>query len=287
MIRKFECKNCHKTFQADDQKQVLCPECQSDNVEYYSYHVPYKKIIAGIVALAIVGIGIYFMLRGNGNEGSIIEGNDITEIENDTTAEQSIKAVENTYTQETGLTIPPSIVLQGKKTLNEDDNTYSFKVAVKNPPSASYKIVLTDKSTGTAIAESKNGSFVGVPPSKAEGGIYLIQIVDTKKDSVLCTPQTMDGFLPVQKVDHKLSMADLQKMIESGDETLVGNGENPYLAPDYTIKYKGLSDGDNHPSNFADVLEKLDMGIWNSVKVESVEYDDTKHIKNITLHINK
>ena len=145
---------------------------------------------------------------------------------------------------------------------------------------------MSDKVSGKTIAESKNGSFVGVPPSEVEGGIYIIYLVD-KKDSVLCTPQTMDGFLPVQNVGNKLSMAELQKLIDTGDDSLIGNGENPYLAPDYTINYKGLSNEDDHPDNLADVLEKLDMGVWNSAKVESVEYDNTNHIKSITLYISK
>lgn len=287
MIRKFECKNCHKVFQADDQKLVICPECHSDNVEYYSIHIPYKKVIAIIAAITALGIGIFFFLNKNDNSSSNNNDNDITIIEEDTLAQQSIQEAENAYTNETGLKIPPSISLQGTKALNDDDNTYSFKVKIDNPPSIPYKVVLTEKVTGKTIAESKDGSFVGIPPSNAEGGIYLIKIVDTKKDSVLCTPQTLDGFIQVQKIGNKLSTADLQKLIDSGDDSLIGNGENPYLAPDYTINYKGLSNEDEHPSNLADVIEKLEMGIWSSAKVESVEYNDTKHIKNITLHITK
>ena len=287
MTQKFKCWDCLKTFQADDQNKVKCPHCQSDNVDLYSFQIPYKKIFIVIVISVALGLCIYYIFQGEKHH-SIDDYNAIIEEEIDTTAIQATKAAENKYREETGLIIPPSITPIGKKILNDDDNTYSFKVGIKNPPSSPFKIILTDKISGKTIAESGDGSFTAVPPSKADGGIYLIQIVDVKTDSVLCTPQTMDGFLPVQKVDNKLSVSQLQQLIDSEDETLIGDGENPYLAPGYTLKYTGLTNDDPHPTNLADVVEKVSvMCVWNSVKVESVEYDDTKHIKSITLHITK
>ena len=285
MIRKFECNNCHKTFQADDQSLVLCPACHSDNVEYYSIKIPYKAIIAVIIAIAAIGIGIYSVPYKNDNTGT---NNDDDIIRSDTDSViRDIKEIEKKYTDETGLSIPPSISIQGKMTLNDDDNTYSFKVKVDNLPSSiTYKVILTDKITSKTIAESKDGSFERIPPSKADGGIYLIKIVDTQNDSVLCY-LTKDGFLPVKKVGRKLSVSELQKLIDSSDESLIGNGENPYLSPDYTINYNGLSNEEHQPSNLADVVEKLEMGTWIRVKVESLTYDDTKHIKSITLNITK
>ena len=288
MVRKFKCWDCLNTFQADDQNRVKCPHCQSDNVDFYSLHFPYKKIFLGIAVFAVLGLGIYLILqkitnnnRANNDVAVIIDG------EIDTIPQQITKEAENAYMNETGLKLTPSITPIGKKTLNDDDNTYSFKVAIENPPSTSFKIVLADKITGKTVAESMDGSFTGVPPSKADGGFYQIQIVDAKTDSVLYT-QPMDGFLPVQKVDHKLTVSQLQQLLDAEDETLIGDGENPYLAPGYTITYKGLSNDDPHPTNLADVIEKVyDMNVWTSVKVESVEYDETKHIKNITLYITK
>ena len=81
MIRKFECKNCHKVFQADDQNLVICPECHSDNVEYYSIHIPYKKIIAVIAALTATGIGIFYFLNKNSHISSNNDDNDISPVD--------------------------------------------------------------------------------------------------------------------------------------------------------------------------------------------------------------
>lgn len=288
MTKKFECWDCHKTFQADNLDSVNCPYCHSDNVDLASSHIPYSRIIVVTTILAVLGIGIYFILqREHTAKDSFAEEVTVTEeIASDTSSKKSVSQEENAYVKETGLSIPPSITPMGEKKLN-NDKTYSFKVTVDNAPANSYKIILTDKITGNIVAESKDGNFTEVPPSKADGGVYLIQIVDAKTDSLLCTPQTMDGFLPVKKVDHKLSVEELQKLLDSEDETLIGNGENHYLAPGYKIHYKGLSNGDSHPTNLADVIEKIYMSVWSSVKVESLEYDESSHISSITLIVTK
>lgn len=284
MIHKFECWDCHKTFQADDQNRVKCPYCQSDNVDLASSHIPYKKIIVGTIVFVALGIGAYFLLQ----KETVVSpsGGDKGFNPPDTGIVDFPRGGGDPPISDYKEPIPPSITPVGEKTLN-DDQTYSFKVVVDNAPTNSFKIVLIDKITGELVAESKDGRFAGVRPSKAEGGMYLIQIVDAKTDSLLCTPQTMDGFLPVKKVDRKLSVEELQKLLDSEDETLIGNGENPYLAPGYTINYKGLSNGDSRPANLADVIEKIYMNVWSSVKVESVEYDESSHISSITLKVIK
>lgn len=289
MVRKFECWNCHKTFEADDKHDVICPFCKSDNVDYASINIPLKNFLLSIIAIAIFSFSIYIILNGIQNDNRHQDPTNVDPAinEEDTTDNKSDVEISNEYEEETGLTIPPSISPKGDKILN-DDQTYSFKVKVDNAPNSSYTILLTDKKTGKVVAKSEDGSFTNIPPSKAEGGIYLIQIVDKKTDSLLCTPQTLDGFFPVKKVDHKLSVADLQRLLDSEDETLLGNGENPYLAPLYTIKYIGLSEDDSHPANLADVMEKKYM-VWKSfkVEVESLVYDESNHISCITLKVTK
>ena len=287
MVRKFECWDCHKVFEADDKKDVLCPNCKSDNVDYVSRHIPYTKIALGIIAIAIVGYGIDFMLN-EWQRFNINRHDDNLPVDTpDTSITVPEEKIVSTFVNETGLKIPPSISLDGEKKLN-DNETYSFKVIVDHAPNVSYVITLTEKTSGAIVAKSEDGSFTDVPPSKAEGGIYLIQIVDKKADTLLSTPQPMDGFFPVKKVDHKLSVADLQRLLDSEDETLLGNGENPYLAPLYTIKYIGLSEDDSHPANLADVMEKKYM-VWKSfkVEVESLVYDESNHISCITLKVTK
>ena len=64
MIRKFECKDCKHTFEADDSKEVICPQCQSDNVDYYTVHRHWGKyLLVGVIVLAACG-AIYMTVKG-------------------------------------------------------------------------------------------------------------------------------------------------------------------------------------------------------------------------------
>lgn len=285
MTHKFECQDCKHVFEADDSKEVLCPKCQSDNVEYYTQHRSYGKIlIGGISALSVCGI-IYLAIQlfpRNQKGEQPQEPVDVV----DTSSVKQIAETEDEYTKETGLEVTPSIKPMGEKQL-ADDQTYSFEVAVEHAPSVAFKVVLLEKGTNKVVAESKNGKFANVPASKAEGGMYIIQIVDSKTGKVLCDPQPIDGFLPIQKVSHKLSVEQVQELLDKEDETLIGDGENPYLAPDYKIEFKGVKGNDELPTNLADVIEKVYMGVWKSVKVEALEYDKTMHISCIKLIVKK
>lgn len=285
MIRKFECKDCKHTFEAEDSKEVICPQCQSDNVDYYTVHRHWSKyLLGGVIILAACG-AIYMTVKGisaKTEDKNVAQ----TEAEADTSSIIQIAEAENEYEQETGCAIPPSIKPLGEKQL-ADDQTYSFEVAIEHAPSCSFKVVLLDKATNKVIAESKDGKFSKIPPSKADGGMYIIQIMDSKTDSALCDPQPIDGFLPVQKISHKLNKEQVQKLLDDEDETLIGNGENPYLAPNYEIEFLGIKDSEELPTNLADVIEKVYMGVWNSVKVEALEYDKTMHISRITLSVKK
>ena len=285
MTHKFECQNCKHTFEADDNKEVLCPKCQSDNVEYYTKHRPYGKIlIVGLSVLTVCSI-IYLATQffSAKQEDKQVLNSDVAE---DTSSVMQKVETEKAYEQETGLHVPPTIMPIGEKQL-ADDQTYSFEVAVEHAPSVDFKVVLLEKGTNKVVAESKNGKFTNIPASKAEGGMYIIKIEDCKTGKELCDPQPIDGFIPIQKVSHRLSVGQVQELLDKEDETLIGDGENPYLAPGYKIEFKGVKDNDELPTNLADVIEKVYMGVWKSVKVEALEYDKTMHISCIKLIVKK
>lgn len=194
--------------------------------------------------------------------------------------------VEDEYEKETGNKIPPSIKIEGEKELDKNQK-YNFTVSIDHKPSGKYKIVLREKKTNKIIAESTDGTFTGVPASKDEGGIYIMQLIDSKTGDCLSDPQPMDGFIPVEKVNHKLTPQEFQALLDKKDDTLIGDGANPYISPVYTIKYKGLDASDNAPTDLADVIINLEMGVWSSVKVDALDYDNTMHISSITLSVKK
>ena len=278
MIRKFECRSCKNHFEADDTRQVLCPHCGSDNVEYAKFHIPsiIWKITGAVVILLIVGFAALKIVRnGNTPKDSAVILNEDTAAVNRAT----------TYIEETGLSLPPVINVGD---LKFENNGYTFEVKVENPPSVKfYCAILLPYDNKKVIAKSDDGKFKQVPYSDADGGIFDIALMDTSTDTVICKIDK-PGFIKQQAVSNKMAVSELQARINKRDNSLMGVGENDYLSPDYIIKFVGLSsDAVNVPSTLGEVFDKLDNEIWSSVKVNSLEYDDMNRISKIVLSVSE
>ena len=280
MVRKFECKQCKARFEADDAKQVLCPKCGSDNVEYAHFHIPANAWKALCVVLAVL---IIISVAMNIDWGNRVPpgGTDIVKKDSD-----SLHIVEDsTYIKETGLSLPPMInvgelIFEGKG--------YKCNVTVENPPKVKYYYAIVDPyNNKRVVAKSENGVFADVPYSNADGGTYGVSLFDASADTIICSIEK-PGFIKQQAVAKKMTTAELQSKIDSHDDSLRGVGENDYLNPDYELKIVGLSaDAVNIPSTLGEVLDKLETETWESVKVNSMEYDDMNRISKIVLSVKE
>ncbi len=264
MVRKFECNDCHCVFDADDTQLVKCPQCGSDNVEYAAKRLPKWVVPVSFLGLALVGIACFLLLRET----------PAPDEQTDTDPDFS-QAIANE---------PPRFEISDR--VVDDEGLYAFRIQVVNAPREKFRFSVRDISTGAVIATSKDGSFSEIKASENAEGAYLIQLVATKEDTVLYEDR-VDGFMKVERVDTKMTAEELQQLIDSRDQSLIGVGENKYLSPTCELRFHGLSENDDHPNNLADVLEKLDMEVWESAKVESIKYDDTKHISSISFRVKK
>lgn len=278
MIRKFECWNCKHTFEADNSRYVECPYCQSDNVEYSTYHAPkYFKWIIGL--LFLVGLVLFVHWQFSSNNTNCDE--EILWDENLVQSEEIIIGEEE-FSDIQLLKNPPKITT-GK--LKFEDDGYSVKVSVQNMSSGQYHFAILNAFEDVVIAESSNGVFKKVPYSEAEGGSYRIAIIQNSNDSII-TFIDVPGFIKQVRVSSKMSLEELQRLIYSRDQSLLGLGKNDYLSPDYKLNFVGLASNSTQvPSVLAEVFEKLDMGAWESVSITNVEYDENNRIRTITMSV--
>ena len=278
MVRKFECKSCKCRFEAEDNNQVICPSCHSDNVEYAHFHVPVKvwKIAGAVLALLLI---IYVLVQFDWNTSSNSENS--LEDGADSLAYQ----IDSTYIEETGLSLPPVINVGD---LSFENNGYSFEVSIENPPAVKcYVAVLDAYNAKKVVAKSSNGKFKDVPFSEADGGYYNIALFDASADTLICSIEKT-GFIKQKAVAKKMTVADLQARINQRDPSLMGVGENDNLNPEYKLKFVGLpSDAMNVPTTLGEVFDKLDNEIWSSVKVNSLDYDDMNRISVINLTVKE
>lgn len=277
-LRKFDCLNCHHQFEADDQKEVRCPHCQSDNVEPARFRIPggvWKW--GGLAALAAVAVIVLLSIDWRGGEAqaepAVTEAANSTDLASDSLVIQYVE-------EETGLKEPPKLICSKP---SYDGKSYSCSVSVQNAPGSSYRIVLLAHRGTTVIARGDNGQFKDVPPSDAEGGQYDMALYDGTKDSLLCDPTPVTGFLPQKSVARKMTMEELQTLIDKGDDSLIGDGENDYIAPGCKLHCPDLKTG----SILYDVIEKVQLGVWTSAKVRGVRYDEKNRIAEIEIQAVK
>lgn len=278
MERKFECHNCNARFDADDARQVQCPKCGSDNVEYAHFHIPSKAWKALCVALAV----LFFVVLAINIDWGHSENQGGTDI-----VEKDSMAIgrDTAYIKETGLNLPP-VINVGE--LMFEGKGYKFNVTVDNPPMVKFYYAIVDPyNDKNVIAKNENGSFADVPYSNADGGMYEVSLLDASVDTIICSIEKT-GFIKQQSVSIKMTTAELQSKIDSRDASLMGVGENDYLNPDYELKLMDLSgDAVNIPSTLGEVFDKLENEIWESVKVNSLEYDDMNRISKIVLSVKE
>ena len=273
MKKKFECKNCRKFFEADDQDFVICPHCHSDNVEPASFHLPsWTGRILLIVALVGVVAGILWLFGQTGNSATESDKDDIIIPPDPDTLEYDAD-------------IPPTIVVSEPEF---DGKSYSVFVDASNVPDGIkyYYVRMSHFGNHKVLQKSTDGKFSGIPFCEDDGHSYEFAIMDANVDTLLCIPLEKTGFIRQASVSKRMTIQELQALIDKGDSSLYGAGENDYLAPDYKLKFVGLpADAVNIPKILADVIGKLDMGSWQKVSVTALDYDEMNRICKIELHI--
>lgn len=280
MRTNFKCWACGHHFEADTSENIFCPQCKSDNVSPVSKGLP-KKLLWVIIGILVVVALAFIICRFGGSYGPVEAQIDSLEV--DTTDVELTQEELQDFIDDTGLNIPREVKLDKVPTFEGDG--YSVKVRLANAEGLSnYYFRICEKYSDKVVAKSNDGSFSGVPYSSADGGCYRIQVVSNGRDSILAELDVME-FVRQIKVDSQMTKETLQEMINTRDESLLGAGENDYLAPDYKISFTGLSADARKPKLFSEVFEKLDNGIWTSAKVTKLGYDNMNRICSITIAV--
>ena len=280
--RKFECWQCHSRFEADDQNWVECPNCHSDNVDYAHFHLPrgwWKWGVGFVTCAAVVCILLNIdwgaFKKGQQTEPPVFvdpKSSSYIHEDSDTIARIEIPDMK----------VSPTVNVNGKPEFK--DGGYSFTVSVKNaPPQGTFYVVALDHyDHSKVIARSDDGQFTNLVPSEADGQ-YDFAVCAVANDSLLCEPAPRAGFKPQKAVAQRLSKEELQRLVDSYDDSL-GGGKNPHISPDCKLVFSGLPADKKAPANLWEVADMVDMG--QHVTITKVEYDDMNRISTVHLTVN-
>ena len=278
MIRKFDCKNCKKQFEADDSNVVKCPYCNNDNVEFAKHRIPkWAKLVGLVFFVVLLAYSVWWLFSAisTGEKTSNEEGpNNYPEVIDDT--------LDFDYTNP----IPPTVEVTEPEF---DGKNYSVFVEAKHMPKGMkiYYVRMNHFGEHKVLQKSEDGHFTDIPFNTESGNSYDFAIMNARTDTLLCDPVPVTGFIRqvIVNESERMSKEQLQRLIDSADESLMGIGENDYLAPDYILTFHGLSSDEAKPSTFSEIRERIIFGIWSKVEVTSIGYDDKNRIKDISLKV--
>lgn len=276
MIRRFECKDCNKTFDADDKGYVKCPHCQSDNVDYFKHHLSraISWLACGIVVAVLIIVFIVWASPFPSSTPTVQPNNEVRD-----SAEQEIAQKSDSIYIIDGSKIAPSLSISDK-VYNDENDTYSCRIVVSYPPQQSWKVIIKSKN-GKNVAESEDGWFKNLPYSK-EDGFYIVRLVDKKSGAMLCEEREFPDFPKLDIVKHPWSENDLQIMLNS-DESLVNN---PNIANPHTVIVVNKPKGDTSVTKSLRDVQQLIRQCGLTAKVEKVEHDNLKKICSAKIKID-
>lgn len=271
MIRKFECKKCHRQFEADDQHQVVCPHCLSDNVEPASSHFSIRiwKFVAAFVVLVLACSAIIPFRNCGGGESIIVP-----------------PFPEDSDTIDYPEPIPPTVRVS--QPVYNDQGLYSVDVEAKNVNgNISFYYVMLSHFDKLVLQKNENGHFGNIHYCDEDSHSYDFAIMDSKTDTLLCVPIEQTGFVRQVTIESskKMTAEQLQKLIDTQDESLNGVGESDYLAPDYQLKFTGLPSDIKTPESWRDLFDLIEFEQIRKATISQLTYDDKNRVKTITLKV--
>lgn len=294
MIRKFECKECHHQFEADDQQWVECPKCHSDNVAEAKKGIAVSempewvgKVVLGVIAVALLGCGGYFGWKFFG--GSLNdEPTETVTLEIPATRDEFTKQADEDFAADGGKNA--TTISIEDQVYNDATRTYKLRADVRYAPADDWKVQICELGTTKVVKEGTNRQieFDGIPASSDIGGRYTFRVVRTSDGSEICAIDV--GGLSVQKKIAKAwTAAELERAINDPKKAMAEISD--YITDDCRVVVTGQYEKE---AGAFDSVDKVHRHIKNNkevtganAKVEKVEAGPDNRITMAQIRISE
>lgn len=279
-MKMFKCHDCGQQFYVTDEEldDVVCRNCQSDNVSPINRKPMLMKVLA-FVAIAAVGFGVALS---------------VMKPKSDKPAPPPVNI------------ILLSDVLKNAKISYSDftdsgDFIYSFtaKCEFENKEKTDFKYEnlkyeyqLMETHDGDVIKTSTDGVFKDLKGTKS-GSYFFKIIISDGKDTETTEPKEVTGceerpITPTPKPQPITPevIANFKEKLENDIKKQNASMGQNYISSSVKITYTNLRDEDgNGPTNLQDIEDKLDVGKWKNVRVVDIALNKNKVIVSMTLEI--
>ena len=276
---QFKCSSCGHKFEANENDNVLCPNCSSDNVG------PCKpsplKVILPLIGVLVIAAVTFFVIQNLKNKKADNPAEPSTEQKDVVTETLVNKAEEEPKVKEEKVIVEPIAMAVSTPVLRK--GKYSFAASSQNvPEGVKIKYVLMNSLGSKIVMESENGEFVSVPPSKEKGGMYMVAVENAETNQILCS-RVIGGMIVEEVIVKKMSKDELESMINSSSNDLLT--VHPRISKKVEFIFDNLEAEEKKPSTFDGIFEKFIMQDWESVLVTNVVYEKSGKISKISMHI--
>jgi len=276
-MKLFKCHDCGQQFYVTDEEldDVVCRNCQSDNVSPVNHKPMLMKILA-FVAIAAIGFGVAWLFMKPGE----------TVLPPPPPRGDSIPSLTD---------IPKIAKVSHSDFIDNGNYTYSFVAKCefegKEKTKFKYEYKLMDKYDGKELKTSTDGRFADL--SGTESGSYYFKVVISENGTKVETePMEILGFKkkPATVIEPRIlanpwTKEELEDAILSSQASRDKNKH--FISPSVKISYTNIRENEGKgPTILADIEGRLEIGLWESIKVVNVSYNKQNVIIAVELEIN-
>lgn len=276
-MKMFKCHDCGQQFYVSDEdsEDIVCRNCQSDNVSPVNRKPMLMKILA-FVAIAAIGFGVALSVMNNKDSEDDNNGkNEQPDIKTDTLPKVNQALLD--------------IIELSYKDVEHKNYIYSFVANCnfkdKEKVDFKYEYQLMEKEDGKILQKSSDGRFVNLKPTNTESYYFKVTISDGKNTIETDSKQVI-GFKPQPEEPYVIANPWTKEDLEDAILERKASMDKNFVARSVKISYTNLREEEGAgPGDLQDVEAQLDFEVWSGIKVTNVGYNNRKEINSIEIEV--
>lgn len=281
-MKLFKCHDCGQQFYVTDEEldDVVCRNCQSDNVSPVTHKPMLMKVLA-FVAIAAIGFGVALSVMNKKGE--------------DPSPVLPISPYSGGETMPSLSDIPQIAKVSHSDFTDNGNYTYSFVAKCefegKEKTEFKYEYKLMDKYDGKELKTSTDGKFTNLSGTES-GSYYFKVVISDNYTKVETEPMEILGFKKKPAIiKEPLILANPWTKEELEDAILSSQASRDknkhFISPSVKISYTNIRENEGKgPTILADIEGRLEIGLWESIKVVNISYNKQNVIIAVELEIN-
>ena len=170
----------------------------------------------------------------------------------------------------------------GEPIANTKTQTYDININIDNLPLGAIATYYICGQTDT-IAKNDNGEFRNIPGNSNGSYNILIKWINADGNYGIPFTTSISGFTIIEKPKmDKMTASTLEALVNSQSKNLYNSRA---ISKNVRFEFTNIKEDERCPENMATLFNKFKFGLWSSIKVIAVEYNDNNQISEIIFSI--